>query len=176
MGTRAALIIIDLQVGYMAEAAGTGDVVQTIQALRAKAKATGVPVVFIQHEESGFGPGDLGWEIAFPVSVDETVVRKRSADSFLDTDLEERLHALGVKSIVVTGYSTEYCVDSTARSALSLGFDVVIVADGHMTSVSTDGSSALTADQVVRHHNNIFGTITYAGRSCTVVPASELTF
>ncbi|MBE1470743.1 isochorismatase family protein [Kibdelosporangium phytohabitans] len=63
MTTTAALLIIDVQVKYIAEAANGDALVDIIAALRARAAAAGNLIVFIQHEEQGFGPGHPGWEL-----------------------------------------------------------------------------------------------------------------
>jgi nicotinamidase-related amidase len=44
------------------------------------------------------------------------------------TDLEERLRAAGVTSVVLAGFMTHMCVNSTARGAFNLGFSPTIVA------------------------------------------------
>lgn len=55
---------------------------------------------------------------------------KTSMDSFVSTDLHERLQAKGVRSLVVTGVYTDACVESTARTAAELGYRVFVAADG----------------------------------------------
>jgi nicotinamidase-related amidase len=56
-------------------------------------------------------------------------VIKRRYDAFLETDLDARLRALGIRSLLVTGVSTDCCVDSTARAAFQRDYDVFVVSD-----------------------------------------------
>lgn len=54
---------------------------------------------------------------------------------------------------MITGAATDYCVDATARSALSHGLDVILVSDGHAPAAESDPDSGLTAEQIIAHHN-----------------------
>ena len=63
-------------------------------------------------------------------------------------DPDATLKDLGVKELLITGLQTEYCVDTACRAALSHGYDVVLVEDGHST-----GDADLPAEEIVRHHN-----------------------
>jgi nicotinamidase-related amidase len=49
--------------------------------------------------------------------------------SFVGTDLDERLKAQGVDTLVVVGFTTECCVDSTVRDAFHRDYSVFVVAD-----------------------------------------------
>jgi len=56
-------------------------------------------------------------------------IEKIRFDSFIGTTLDEQLRAHGIETIIVTGVSTDCCVDSTARSAFQRDYDVFVVAD-----------------------------------------------
>ncbi len=79
---------------------------------------------------------------------------KHHPDAFQDTDLHQILTSKGVTNLVITGIQTEYCIDTTCRRAYSLGYDVILVEDGH----STWDSDALEAPQIIAHHNNVLGS------------------
>jgi nicotinamidase-related amidase len=83
------------------------------------------------------------------------------------TDLAERLQACGSQGVVIGGMKTQYCVDSTCRAARDLGFDSVLIADGHTCS----DTPALKAEHIVAHHN-----ATLAGPFCRVVQAEDWSF
>ncbi|MFG2964378.1 MULTISPECIES: isochorismatase family protein [unclassified Streptomyces] len=170
-----ALLIIDMQRAMLRDAHDGEACLSTVADLAARARAADVPVVYLRqrfdqvpaewleiHPALTPGPGDL-------------VLDKDSADSFLGTTLGEVLAERAVRRLVVTGYASDYCVDSTSRSALSHGYDLVLVADGH-TTIERPPDTVPTAAQIVAHHNGIFSVIQYAGRSATVTPAAEIRF
>jgi nicotinamidase-related amidase len=117
-----------------------------------------VPVIYIQHSgpKSAIDePNTPGWEIHPQVAPEagELVVHKRHPDAFQDTELQSKLDAEGVRELVVAGIQTEYCVDSTCRRGYSLGYEVILVRDGH----TTWDRGSLTAPQVIAHHNEVLG-------------------
>ncbi|WP_413103653.1 isochorismatase family protein [Streptomyces sp. Inha503] len=173
-----ALLVIDMQNALAAISHRTTETVAVIAELRERAKAAGVPVVTIQHQGVELEPGTEGWQIVPELrpSADEVIVHKTSADSFLDTDLDKTLKALGVTAVVVTGFATEICVDTTARQALSHQYDVVLVADGHTTSERPDTGDFAPPERSIAHHNAIFRQIDFPGRRVRVVPAAEMDF
>jgi nicotinamidase-related amidase len=64
----------------------------------------------------------------YPTAAD-TVIEKYGYGAFYNTTLPDRLRALGVDAVVITGTVTQICVDETARGAFNYGFKAVTVAD-----------------------------------------------
>ncbi|CBX91500.1 hypothetical protein IAQ61_010845 [Plenodomus lingam] len=60
----------------------------------------------------------------------ETVIEKKHAGSFAETNLQEVLKKIGLNKLVLTGYMAHGCVSSTAREAATLGYDVLVAQDG----------------------------------------------
>ncbi|MFE5482324.1 isochorismatase family protein [Streptomyces sp. NPDC056527] len=180
MPNATALLVIDMQNALMAIAHRPAETVAAIAGLRARARAAGAPIVTVQHQDDTELPaGTEGWRIVAGLEPgpDETVLPKNSADSFLDTGLDAALRELGVTEVVVTGFATEMCVDTTARQALSHRYDLVLVEDGHTTSLRPDGGGPFVpADQSIAHHNEIFRNIRFAGRRTRVLRAAEVDF
>lgn len=56
-------------------------------------------------------------------------IEKLLYDSFHGTDLEQQLRDRGIDTLVMTGLSTDCCVDQTARSAFHRNFNVFVVSD-----------------------------------------------
>jgi nicotinamidase-related amidase len=156
---KSALLVIDVQEGMFDEAypvyAGDG-LLKQIQLLIAKARSSGAPVIYVQHNE---GPGEPlathtpAWKIhsAIAPAEDDVIVQKHTPDSFHRTNLQDELTKLGVRRLVLTGMQTEMCIDTTCRRAVSLGYDVVLAQDAH----STWSSEQLTAEQIIEHHNQV---------------------
>jgi nicotinamidase-related amidase len=160
-----ALVVIDAQQEYFAP---LGKVVlpdgpaavQRIARALAWARAGGVPVVHIVHESrrpnaTTFAPGSPTLEIhpqAQPAS-GEPVMQKHLPGSFTGTDLERFLRERGIQRLLVSGFMTQMCVDTTARQAAHLGFQVAVLADACAAKAVTgpDGV-AISADQVHRTH------------------------
>lgn len=172
-----ALLIIDVQQG-LCEGAGSAfqsaEAIQRINEVSAKARAAGAPVVFIQHEGTAgyLTCGAEAWQLARGLHAEPTDlrVRKTTPDSFHHTNLEEVLRQRGVTALVICGMHTEFCVDTTTRRALALGFPVVLVADAHTTA----DKAHLSALQIIRHHNETLTDITSFGPRVRAIPSAEL--
>jgi len=161
MSSSTALLVIDVQACNFEEPEPVyrgDDLLSKIGALIAQARAAGVPIIYIQHcgpEGAIDQPGTPGWEIHPAVTPlqDDVVIQKRYPDAFQDTSLQHELEAGGIKSLIITGMQTEYCVDTTCRRAYSLNYDVTLVKDAH----STWNTDLLTAPQIIAHHNRVLG-------------------
>ena len=172
-----ALLIIDVQqalcsgVGEVFEAAR---VIENINLAAAKARDARVLVVLIQHEtdEGSFVYGSLGWQLADGLGVEpsDVRIRKRAPDSFHRTELKDLLDQHSIEQLVICGLQSDFCVDTTTRRALALGYPVVLVADGY----STVDYCILSAEQISAHHNETLANITSFGPRVTLVPAREL--
>jgi nicotinamidase-related amidase len=172
-----ALLIIDVQRGLCSgeyavfESRRVIDRINQVTRVFREAKAM---VVIIQHEEPGspMTHGSEGWQLDPDLQVrpDDVYIRKTTPDSFHNTDLRAVLQAQGVNKLVVCGLQSEFCVDSTMRRALALGYQVTLVADGH----STMDNSVLAAAQIVAHQNDTLSKMDSFGPYVRVVPAAEV--
>jgi nicotinamidase-related amidase len=174
---KTALLIIDVQHGLCtgAEAAFDIDrVIDRINTLGTRARTAGVPVVLIQHEEDG-GPlrfGSEAWQLAHRLATGrgDLRVRKKTPDSFHHTELQHLLQERDVNALVVCGLQSDFCVDTTVRRALALGYHVILAADAH----STVDNGTLLAPQIIAHHNTTLGHMASFGPRVRVVPTSEI--
>ncbi|KAB7756131.1 cysteine hydrolase family protein [Mycolicibacterium mucogenicum] len=150
-----ALVLIDCQNTYtqgVMELEGVQDALDEAAALLDRARTAGIPVIHIQHDD---GPGslyDIGGESGAIVDRvaprgDEPVIVKQYPNSFVQTDLDERLKALGASNLVLAGFMTHMCVNSTARGAFSLGYapTVVAAATATRTLAGPDGQAVPAA-------------------------------
>jgi nicotinamidase-related amidase len=97
----------------------------------------------IQHANKGIlaeGSDGRQFHTAMQPPASEPVVRKHRANVFEETDLQERLNSSGVGTVVMTGLVTHTCIKATCVGALDLGYEVVLVEDGHAISVSAQQS------------------------------------
>jgi nicotinamidase-related amidase len=156
-----ALIVIDVQESFreMSEWAviDRPDIVVRVGRLVAHAREAGDPVIWVLHSEpdSG-GPFDptLGLvrlHDGLERRADDTVLTKTSHNAFTTTDLHVRLDSLGATRLRVCGIRTEQCVETTARVASDLGFDVEVVIDATATHPLPhhDGSGVMAPGDVV---------------------------
>ncbi|NQD96080.1 isochorismatase family protein, partial [Pseudomonas sp. CrR25] len=139
----------------------------------AQGRAAGAPVILIQHEEDddAWRFGAAGWQLAdaLQVSPDDLRVRKTTPDAFHQTALERLLLERGVTKLVICGLQSEFCVDSTVRRALALGYEVVLVADAH----TTVDNGVLSAAQITAHHNMTFARMSsFANRAAVTLAAN----
>jgi nicotinamidase-related amidase len=151
-----ALIVIDVQNEYV-----TGGLpivhppvegsLERIGTAMDAATAHGLPVVLVRHTESDpsgglFVAGTPAWELHESVASrpHATVVDKRLPGSFTGTGLEDWLRERGVDHLVVVGYMTHMCVDTTTRQAMHLGLEVTVLDDATGTiDLSDDLPAAL---------------------------------
>ncbi|WP_321374626.1 cysteine hydrolase family protein [Pseudomonas extremaustralis] len=170
-----ALLILDIQVGlvhgpekpWRCEA-----LLQTVNTLMDKARSAGAPIFLARHigpAGSPIEPGSPLTEVAQELKLlgDEVVFEKRRPNAFEMTDLADNLRSRGVTGVVITGMKTQYCVDSTCRAARDLGFDAVLIADGHTCS----DTPVIKAQDIVAHHN-----ATLDGPFCQLVRAEAWRF
>jgi nicotinamidase-related amidase len=179
MKINTALIVIDVQVGIIEgfHAYRGREVLEQINKLLSKATTSNTTIIYIQHDGETGHPleaGTDGWQIHPEIKPHEgdVVIRKRAADSFFETPLRQELEARGIKHLVLTGCMTEYCVDTTSRRAVSVGYDVTLVSDAH----TTIDNQRLTAAQIIAHHNALLDGFDAGSHSITVKPADEVTF
>jgi nicotinamidase-related amidase len=171
-----ALLVIDMQIALVDMGYRAQDVLACVSGLVGRARGAGVPVIHVQHDHASYAPlmaGAPTWRIHPDVTpaAGEVVIGKTASDAVHGTSLQAELQRRGVKRLVVTGMQTEYCVDTTCRRAISLGFDVTLVADGHTTR---DG--VLAAADVIRHHNAVLPALAHPDHHVTVVAGHDVRF
>ncbi|MDP4023201.1 cysteine hydrolase family protein [Methylobacterium sp. NEAU 140] len=134
--TGSALVLIDLQNTYregVMRLSGVEPAIAEAAALLARARTAGTPVFHVRHDAGPGSPYDVRAAIG-QISDEvaprdgEAVITKAYPSSFVGTDLEARLKAAGVTDLILAGFMTHMCVNSTARSAFSLGFRPTVVA------------------------------------------------
>jgi nicotinamidase-related amidase len=179
---RTALVLVDFQSDYFDPAklpiAGGPAAAGQAARLMAAFDAAGAKVVHVQHLAGSpaaplFAPGSAGAEIVAAVrpKAGHEVVSKGLPSSFVNTELDAKLRAAGIDTVVVAGLMTHMCVDATARDAMSRGYKVIVAADACATRdlPATDGGEAIAADMI---HRSTLAAL--ADRFADVMRADEL--
>src|ERR1700754_2376430 len=157
LAPRTALVVVDLQQGVTAlptirpaddvvgHAATLADAFREREfpvALVRVEPVAGRPGIGVQRVDQPPPPRDLGADFAtlrpeLGPEPGDVVVTKRVWDAFCCTDLDLQLRRRGVTSLVLAGISTAIGVDSTARTAFALGYEIVFATDA-MTDTSAE--------------------------------------
>jgi nicotinamidase-related amidase len=136
-----ALIMIDCQNTYrrgVMQLEGAEGAFAEAARVLARARASGIPVFHIMHDAGQGSPYDITAEIGRISSEvapadGEPVVIKHYPSSFFQTDLGAQLDKTGRRDLVLAGFMTHMCVNSTARDAFNLGYRPTIVASATAT-------------------------------------------
>ena len=150
-GSRPALLIVDVVMAYLTEGSPlfmetAADALASNVRLAAAARAAGVPVVFtgVTYKPDGSDGGVFWRKVpalkafvegsplgAFPPELTprpgEAVFTKQYPSAFFGTRLAEGLHAEGIDTLLITGYSTSGCVRASALDAMQYGFVPLVV-------------------------------------------------
>lgn len=182
-GADTALLLIDVQVGVdVLEHWGgpTGrrnnpDAEQVMANLLAAWRTTGHQVAFTRHD-SRESASPLKFSLptgeqkpGFEVQPGDIVVEKDVNSGFIGTSLEVNLRRRGINRLVIAGFFTNFCVETTTRMAGNLGFDTYLVHDGCATTnrIGLDGTD---------HDPQLVHDITVAnlhGEFCTAVLGAD---
>lgn len=152
-----ALILIDIQNTYrhgVMQLTNVEPAILEAQKLLKMARALKIPVIHIQHDAGVGSPYDISAEIgAIATEVapidGEKVIVKNYPNAFIQTALDTELKTLGVKNIVLAGFMTHMCVNSTAHGGFNLGYAPTIVASATASRplMSVNGKT-LSAEEV----------------------------
>ncbi|MFE3518728.1 isochorismatase family protein [Streptomyces sp. NPDC059166] len=172
-----ALLVIDVQKGVVAGAHDRDGVIANIDTLVGKARAEGVPVLWVQHSAEDLARGSEPWEYVPELVRHDTepLVHKIHGDSFEETDLEALLAERGVGRLVVTGALSDGCIRATLHGAFVRGYDVTLVGDAHTTQDLTR-YGAPAPEQVIAHTNLYWTWQSGPGRRATTVGTSDVGF
>lgn len=139
--SQSALVMIDCQNTYcegVMKLAGVEEALGEAAALLARAREAGIPIIHIRHNAGPGTPYDVQapiGQIAGPVAPqgDEPVITKAYPNSFHETELQQTLARHGIEpgksnNLILAGFMTHMCVNSTARGAFNLGYAPTVVA------------------------------------------------
>ncbi|MEQ8896177.1 MAG: isochorismatase family protein [Roseovarius sp.] len=111
-------------------------------------RAAGLPVIYTQHDSrEAASPLKLSLPTGamiegFEPSASEIIVKKDVNSAFIGTDIELRMRQHGITRLVVVGFFTNFCVETSTRMAGNMGYDTYLVPDACATTnrVGPDGT------------------------------------
>lgn len=166
-GHRPVLVVVDVQVGVMAEAWDAPRIVANVARAVDRARAAGVPVVWVQHEADDLPRDSPSWQLVDGLvpAPGEARIHKRYESTFEGTELEALLAKAEATHIVLAGASTNWCIRATAYAALERGYDLTLLKDAHTTaSIDLGDGSQVDAAGIVTDLNVAMTWVSYPGR------------
>ncbi|WP_406442987.1 isochorismatase family protein [Streptomyces sp. NBC_00631] len=147
---RTALVLVDLMdriVALPLEPRKGTEVLHAAEELARTFRAAGAPVVLIRVERPSLAeqPPGSGLVAGLRKEGDLEIV-KRTIGGFQGTDLDARLRRLGVTRLVFGGIATNLGVESTARAAADLGYDLVFVEDAMAALTGAEHDASVRLD------------------------------
>jgi nicotinamidase-related amidase len=123
------------------------EVLAAAEKLAGAFRTVGAPVVLVRVERPGAAvqPPGSGLVPGLARHGDIEIV-KRTIGAFQGTDLDARLRELGVTTLVFGGIATNLGVESTARAALDLGYDLVFVEDAMAAFTAAEHQASARLD------------------------------
>ena len=152
---KSALLVIDVQHGVVENSWHKDDVIANCAKMVDHARATAVPVIWIQHQAEDLPRNSEAWQLVPELvpTEGEAHIYKEYSDSFAGTNLGTVLDDLGIGHLVIAGAQTNACVRATTYRAAGEGYDVTLVADAHTTeSIDWDGIQ-LEAESMINDLN-----------------------
>jgi nicotinamidase-related amidase len=152
-----ALILIDCQNTYrqgIMQLTGVEEAIKEVQKLLKLARDLKVPVIHIQHDAGEGTPYDIRAKIgAISDEVapenEEVVITKNYPNAFHNTQLDEVLKSQGINNIILAGFMTHMCINSTAHGGFNLGYSPTVVASATATrALQNANGNIIPAQQV----------------------------
>ena len=174
---KSAVLVIDLQIGLLEEEGKPFDfnnVIERVNKITSHARKSNLPVIFIQYEQvkGALQFGSSGWNLVpdLLTEASDFYVRKTTPNAFVKTNLNELLAQHSIKKLIICGYATEFCVDSTIRGGAALGYSIHIASDAHTTHDKKHAS----AEFIRNHHNETLCNITSFGVPIKAIKTEEI--
>jgi len=178
-GTKGVLLVVDVQVGVMSDAWDSGRIIKNVARAVERARAEGVPVVWVQHsdEELIYQSPQWQWVPELMPAKGEELIHKKFNSAFEQTELAEALAGLGATHVILAGASTNWCIRATAYGALDRGYDLTLVEDAHSTgTMELENGTKIEASNIIDELNVCMTWVTYPGRTNGTATADKVDF
>ncbi|HFI0235553.1 TPA: cysteine hydrolase family protein [Streptococcus suis] len=119
-----------------------------------KARQAGLEVIHVRHHDQELVKGTADWEIHSTVAplASEKIFDKTFNSAFKETGLHTYLQEKGIEQLIIMGMATNFCIDTTIKVAVELGYKVAVIQDG----TTTGYSGKLDAKDLIDHYQNIW--------------------
>jgi ureidoacrylate peracid hydrolase len=174
VGPKTALVVIDLQNVFMlpgmpVEVPAARGIVPNVNRLAAAVRKVAGKVVWVKMTLVGqretwsvyfdadsrdaavaeMTPGSKGYELHAELDVrdEDLIVEKNRYSAFIQgaSDIDAKLRALGIDTVVIVGALTNVCCESSARDAMMLNYKVAFVSDANAAINDTEHNGTLTS-------------------------------
>ncbi|MCG2593861.1 isochorismatase family protein [Ramlibacter sp. XY19] len=178
-GSQGVLLVVDVQVGVVAQAWDAQRVVGNVARSVERARAQGIPVLWVQHGDDDLPEGSpqWAWVPQLVPAAGEPQIRKKYNSAFEQTPLDDELARLGATHITLAGAASNWCIRATAYGALERGYDLTLVRDAHTTgTMELEGGKTIPASAIVDELNVAMTWLSYPGRRNGTAPAETVDF
>lgn len=176
-----ALVVIDVQDSFRQHPSwsqiSAPDIVERVASLVSHSRVVGDAVAWVLHASPGTGSSfdPVNGLVRLAQGLEpfdgDIQVTKTSHNAFTTTNLTQQFRRRGVTRVRICGIRTEQCVETTARLASDMGFEVDVVIDATATHplALADGSATLPAQVVIER-----SAAALAGRFATITTLDEV--
>jgi nicotinamidase-related amidase len=178
-GNKGVLLVVDVQVGVMSESWDAPRIIKNLTHAVERARAHGVPVIWVQHSDQNLPYGSPEWQLAPDlVPADgEPIIHKQFNSAFEQTPLDQELSNLGATHIALAGAATNWCIRATAYGALDRGYDLTLIKDAHTTgTIELENGTRIEAANIIHELNIAMTWVSYPGRTSSTATADEVDF
>lgn len=173
-----ALVIIDMQLGSFKPYSIRHNTIQTIEQinlLSKKFRSLEYPVIFIKHDgtkENYLLPDTNDFEILPELTQEpsDIIIVKEANDAFYNTELQATLSEKNIEELYFCGCATDFCVDSTVKSALVRDFKIYIASDAHTTA----SRPHVDAPTIIKYYNWLWSDLTPTKHKISVLPTQDI--
>lgn len=153
-----ALVLIDCQNTYregVMQLAGVEAALVECRKLLDRARAAQIPIFHIQHDAGAGSPYDTNAIIGaisdlVAPNEGEPVITKHYPNSFIETELEQLLKEQDIKNLILAGFMTHMCINSTAHGGFNLGYECTVVASATATRGLLAANGEVVSAKVVQ--------------------------
>lgn len=171
-----ALLVVDVQNDVVKHAWNRDKVIAVIQEVVTRARAKGILVIWVQHNDEGLLKNTLEWEIVPELNPlpHEPHIYKEWGNAFTETPLLSLFEKQGIEACVLVGAQSDACIRMTKHGALALGYPVRLVSEGHTTESSRFDDFQFPGEWIVAWENRMAMNTTYPKAHSELVDLNDL--